>query len=323
MSIKIIAVIFLLSPCLSYAQIQEPIVSQGLTQGLSELKNSVDQLAVSNENLASKNVKLKERLSSAQAAVQKLNQENQELTNAKLKLEVPTPSKTKQMQELEKKIADVDAKIGKLKEQMKAVSDTLESNRQEDQSINGKADSQVAEADEETASATLELSHQKKKEKLAFLKMISDSQARQMFLQEQLLDLQKNPPGSESGASYAGRKAKLEAEIKQLELENSQLAELPNHLTVRGEEDMRRLEQSVNDLEKNRNELEGLVLKMQKKAQNIHLTSDQKSEQAKLQYNIDQLKTEAKTLRLDLEESQQQMVELDKRKAYLESLLQK
>ncbi len=62
------------------------------------------------------------------------------------------------------------------------------------------------------------------------------------------------------------------------------------------------------------------MAKTQQKIRHSPLTRDQKKEEFKLKSNIEQLKKETKNLKFDLRALQQQMVELDKRKVYLEVL---
>ena len=138
--IRIIFSIFFLSPCLSYAQEQtsQNFISQGLTRSLSELKSSVDELSSSNETLALKNAQLKARVNSLQMGLPKLSQENQELTNTKLKLDGDNPARTKQIEHLGRNISDLDHKIDALKEQIKITKDGLDHNENEEQKLSGQ-----------------------------------------------------------------------------------------------------------------------------------------------------------------------------------------
>jgi len=327
--IKTLALVFCLIPSLAIsAETGIPNVpTDQLSQGLSDLRTSVDQMAASNEALAAKNMQLNDRLKTAQAMLQKLNQENQELSAAKMKAETPIPSQVKKVEELQKVSTELDVKMSDMSEQIKVNQEKVLASKKEDDALNeqiNQIQNPAAPSDEELTPELAEIRQQKQKQKLAALKMISESQAHQMLLQEQILDAQKNIPQTEESQNV-NRKHMLESDLRGLQQEISQLKDLtggPAGQAV-GADQLRKLQQSVDDLERNRKELSDLVVKMQKKAQKIHLTTEERTEQAKLQYNVDQLKTEAKTLRLDLEEAEQQMVELDKRKAQLELLLQK
>ncbi len=326
--IRIVFIMFFLSPLFSYAQeaTGQSVISQGLKQSLSELKHSADQLASSNEVLAVKNLQLKAHLNSLQINLQKLTQENQGLTNAKSKLDASNPAKAEQIDSLGKSIPDLDGKIHSLEEQIKQAQEQLAKHQKEEQEVNGQIAQMLNKPQgDNSAAVPFELSQlrlQRQKEKLATLKMISEIQAHEELLGEQISDFQKGINPS-VGEEKLKQKEVLEAKIQQLQQEIDQLNALTNASSRQGgsvQEQLYHLEVSVDDLEKNRNELKNLVAKMQKKAQNVHLIDSQRGEQDKLQANIVQLKMESRGLKSDLEELQQQMVELDKRKAYLETL---
>lgn len=328
--IKIIFIFFFFGLSLSYASENEMpsfYVSQRLTQGLTELKNSVDQISASNELLVIKNTQLKSRLNDSRLNLQKLIKDNQELTKGHFHLEGESPIQVKRIDQLEKNLSDLDNKENEIKEQIRGMQENLSNNQKEDQQLSDQIvqmqNGSVADHSVLLFPELSELYQKKQKEKLTLLKVISESKAHQGFLQEKILDLQRNVPMVKD--QKVNQRSLLEDQIQQLQMEVSQLSSLAANSSSSGwgERQIYQLEDSVKDLEKNRDVLKDLVARMQKKAQNVHLSEKQQIEQFKLQSNIDELKVETKSLKFDLEELQQQMVELDKRKSYMEELLRK
>jgi chromosome segregation protein len=329
MTVWLILVLFLLCPGVTQA-VEAPgsrVVSQNLGKGLAELKASVDQMSVSNEALAAKNVQLKNRLSVLQSTVQKLNQEHDELLKAKAKLDAGDPAKAKQIEQLEKRSNDLDLQGGALEDQLKTVKEALSKSQQEEEQINGRIDTLLNKSpnksSEDLPVELSELKEQKRKEKLATLKLISEIQERRQLLQAQILDFQKGLPVEAGVSESQRRKESFEKQIAELQQEVQKLNELTNNPNQQGwnEEQIQQLESSVKELESKREELNNLVIQMQNKTRSVHLTKDQKKEEVQLQGNIEKLKAETKNLKMDLEDMQQQMVELDKRKTYLETVL--
>lgn len=319
--IKAICIIFILSPCVSYAD----VLSQGLSQSLTEFRDSVEQLSESNKTMALKNTQFKASLNDFQIALQKLQADNQQLTKDSLKLQETNPARAKQMAQLEKDQVELGIKIKDVAEQLKVTQESIAAKQKEDQQLDDQIrqilNTPVASAhsDDSMSPELSELWKQKQKEKLALLKIISEAQDHQKMLHEQILDFQKIPPVAAIKGS--NQKSDLEAQVQQLQQEIAQLDALASHSSTKDwdEGQMSQLQENVSSLEKNRDELQKLVAKMQQKAQRMPLTEDQKNEQVKLRSNIDQLKKETKNLKFDLKELQQQMVRLDKRKAYLET----
>jgi chromosome segregation ATPase len=321
--IKFIFIFFLASSGVAYAI--EPVtnsMTQGLGQGLSDLKNSVDQLAAGNQGLALKNAELKSKLNESQMVLQKLAQENQSLTNAKQKLEEPNSVRARQIEQLESESKDLDHKINGLNDQITKAQDTLAADEKEEQEVNDHITQMLDHppvVDPSSLPQELrDLQEQNQKERLADLKLISQAQEHCQLLQAQILDFQKGFPVPSQPS-----KEKLQNEIQQVQAEITQLTSVQKNPEGGDwtQEELQRLQESITDLEKKQDELKGLVAQMQKKTENMHYTADQKDETAKLQANIEKLKTETKNLKFDLESMQQQMVELDKRKAYLETIL--
>ncbi len=327
---RIIFIVCFLSPTLSYAL--EPDTansdfSERLTQGLKELKKSVDQLSSSNETLALKNIQLKARFDDSQMVLQKLLEDNRKLMESSDKLHRNDPMRAKQIAQLQKDLMDLDNKLSGLEPQFKVAKNNITSGQKEDQRLNDQIKQGGMPVVANTDAISPEISQiweQKQKEKMAILKLIMESQNRQELLREQISDFQKDVPVLASNSILLNRRKALEAQIQKVQQEIAQLNlnQNPSQQNL-NEKQLQQLQVNISNLEKNRDELQGLLLKMQQKIQQIPLTEDQKLEQAKLQSNIDRLKKEAKGLKFDLGELQQQMVGLDKRKSDLEALLEK
>ncbi len=300
-------------------------VPQRLSQSLAELKQNVDQLSVSNKSLDFKNEQLKSVLKDSQLTLGKLVQENQQLEDAKAKLEKPTTTKAQQIAQLNATISDLDRQAAVYNQRFKEAQDKIADNKKEDKQLTDQlVQLNKSETDDGMPSPEVaRLLDKKQKEKLAMLKMIADSQAHQELLHQKVLDYKKSIPMA-SDASKGSKKEILEAQIVQLHDEIVQLNSTASNNAKMGwsEDQIRELESSVNNLEKNRDELKDLINKIQQKTQNMTVSQEQITERTKLQSNISQLKAEHRNLKMDFAELQQQMVDLDKRKSSMESLLQ-
>ena len=157
------------------------------------------------------------------------------------------------------------------------------------------------------------------------MKMIYDSQERQERLHQAIADAQKNAPMLPAVTALAHQEL-LKEQIKDLE---SQLAALPpdKPTTSYGFADqwndnqLRQLEDDLKALERNYLQLKELMAAMTKKSQNGRMSADQHVEEQKLQNNIDDLKRQGISLRVDFDELRSQMVDLDKRKSHLEDMI--
>lgn len=325
----IISVVCLCAPSLAWSlerELPKPVASGELSQGLAQLRSSVEQMAASNEVLAARNAQLKLRLNQSQAALDKITKEYQELSAAKLKAEAPIPAKTVQIEELKRFIEGLDVGIASVNEKINKADEELRAlevqQRPLDEQMRALEDPSYLTEEEAMSPELAELSQQKQKDKLAILKRISESQAHQVLLQQQILDAQKSIPDSPE-AENVHRRNMLQADISRLEAEIEQLTAVVQAQAGQGlqEGDLGALEKSIADLENNRNQLKDLIAQMKKKTRQVVLSDEKVKDQVRLQDHIEELKNEAKTLRLDLEEAEQEMVELDKRKHQLELLL--
>ena len=299
--------------------------SNNLTQSLGALKNNVDQLNVSNEALIQKNEQIKFHLNDLNAPLQKLIQENKQLEEKKAKVEKIPSAKAIQIEQFNKIISDLENQVSNLQQQIKVAQDDLVKIQKEDESLThqmGQPHKFVKGSSDEESPELLEILEKKQKEKLAMLKMIGELQNRQVLLQEQLLDYSKNIPISiNSNNESSGKKSILEAQIQQLRSEIANLNSLEQNGSQKWNEgQIHELELRISSLERNRNELNILVRKMQLKTQHFAHKTDQSTERTKLLSSIEQLKMDYKNLRIDFDELQQQMIDLDKRKVYLQAL---
>ena len=153
--------------------------------------------------------------------------------------------------------------------------------------------------------------------------MIYDSQQRQESLHASIVGFQKNTPLLPAASALAHQQL-LKEQIKDLEL---QIAAFPPEKTDQGIADqwddnqLRQLELELKALEGNYLQLKGLTDQMSKKAQKAKMDISQQAEGDKLQSSIDDLKHQGEGLRADLDELRSQMVDLDKRKSYLEGMI--
>ena len=307
----------------------EDSFSQKLAQSLAGLKQNVDQLSVSNQSQGLKNEQMKVSLKDSQITLGKLMQENQQLEESKAKLQKPTSGKTQQIAQLKKTLGDLDNQIIALNQQLKISQDKIVNEQKQEVQLNQQMTqfNKPEQIESDVLSPEVsQLIEKKQKEKLAMLKMISESQSRQELLQQKILDYKKNIPiPNVLVKDMENKKEMLEASITQLRDEIVQLNYLANNDSKHGwsEEQIHQLELSVNNLEENRDELRGLIQKIQQKAKQGVPTQEEIKERVKLQSNISKLKEENRNLKIDFAQLQQQMVDLDKRKSYMESFLQK
>ena len=153
--------------------------------------------------------------------------------------------------------------------------------------------------------------------------MIYDSQQRQESLHEAILEFQKNTPLLPAANAMAHQQL-LKEQIKGLE---DQIAAYPpenyssnsESANQWDDDQLRQLEIELKALEQNYSQLKELTAQMDKKAR---LTVSQHVEGEKLQGSLDDLNHQAQGLRADLDELRSQMVDLDKRKSHLETLIQ-
>lgn len=161
--------------------------------------------------------------------------------------------------------------------------------------------------------------------------MIYDSQQRQEALHESILEFQKDTPLLPAASALAHQQ-QLKEQIKDLEAQiaaRGGLSPAPqgdSSLPVPAHQwdntQFSQLETELKDLEKNYLQLKDLMEQMSKKSQSAQMTVSQQIEGKKLQGNIEDLNSQSERLLADLDDLRSQMVDLDKRKSRLETMVQ-
>ena len=305
-----------------YAQTDQRIefAANKFGKGLSGLKDSADQLSAGNRALTAQNNALKLRLNQALLKLQQSIEENKSLTRASLKLQDGHPVRAKQIAQLEREAFEADAKMDRLAQEIKVDKDAIERAQADEQQLTKRL-SEFGVNQAPTAPPVPD--HQK--EKLRLLKMVYESKQRQEDVHRQIWEVQKHAPLAAVAVDTSGRKAILSGQIKELQAEIEQLnkaaRQVPPTQSAWEQDQMRQLEIQVKDLQKNSDELENLVGRMQQKTQKIALVPDEQAQQNKLRSSLSDLQRESEQMKKELGGLREQMVELDKRKTYLDSVL--
>jgi hypothetical protein len=129
------------------------------------------------------------------------------------------------------------------------------------------------------------------------MKMIYDSQQRQVTLHEAILKFQKTavvPTTPSANQGVANRWD--ETQLRQMKLE-------------------------LKNLEKNYLQLKNLMAQISKKTKADRMTVSQHIEEEKLQSSVDDLNHQGVGLKNDLDDLRSQMIDLDKRKSHLETMV--
>lgn len=311
-----------------YAQTASAIDSAAgrFSKELAGMKESSDRLSIGNEQLSAKNNELRITLSQYQGRLQKSLDESNSLTRETLKLQDVNAAKAAKISDLEKALFDVNAQIEHVQDDMKHDIGLLDHAKEEDarltRQIINLGGSAVALPVRE-ASVTTDFT----KEKLRMLKMIDESKRRQEIIVQQLADSKRNKVVSVVTIEGAHDKDQMVAKMKRLQEEIDQLekmraAPMPQP-EMWDEKELRQLDQQVNVLQRNHDELQQLVAKMQEKAQHGVLSKDDMKEQRRLQASLDDVNKENRQLKQDLNDLRLKMVELDKRKSYLDNIVGK
>ncbi len=289
---------------------------------LTDLKNSADRLYAGNQALVTGNNELKVLLGKRQGQLAQLIDEGNNLTRASLKLQDINEARTNRIVQLEKAVFEIDSTDDHLVESLKKDKDEFDSRKQEDAFLS----EQMMKLGISNPVPTVSGSGNYTKEKLRILKMVAQSKERQQIIYDQIANTQKQVSTAVVTVETSGDKEDLLVQISRLQAEIEQLGKMAQPQAVQrvwNVNELKQLDVQVKNLQKNHDELEDLVARMQQKAQKWSLSRDQMNEQAKLQSNFDEINKQNLRLRQDLNDYRQQMVELDKRKTYLESLLRK
>lgn len=315
-------------PHLSVCFAQEDNVTtaaDGLQHVLSSLKESVEKLDVDNGRLTSEDESIRTQVVGLQMQLGHLKAQGDVLNSAADKLRAPNPRRSQQIERLEGENAEVDASLQHAQNGIKLAQQSLDSGYQEDQKLllqlKGLTNdsSVISDVPSEAPLADVRL----QKEKLRLLKMIYDCQQRQEALHGSILETQKNAPLVPAASAMAHQQL-LKEQIKELE---DQIGQYPVQKTGFGSMDqwndnqLGQLESELKALERNYDQLKDLTGKMSQKAKMTRMTVPQQVEGEKLQNSIDDLNRQSEGLKASLDDLRSQMVDLDKRKSYLEIMI--
>ena len=156
--------------------------------------------------------------------------------------------------------------------------------------------------------------------------MIYESQQRQETLNEAIRTFQKNTPPQQPAEDALARQQVLKEQVKVLEDEEANPSVQPTSDSGPAPWDdaqTRQLELELKDLEKNYLQLKDLMAQMGQKTKTVHFTVNQHIEEEKLQRSLSDLKHQGVGLRHDLDSLRSQMIDLDKRKSRLETMIQR
>jgi len=193
-------------------------------------------------------------------------------------------------EELNKAVHPLQAPNGRRSEQIKRLQ---EENADLDKHIQSTSD------DIQSIQQRSKTSIFSQKDKLKLMTMIYDSQQRQEELYRSIGEVRKNAQASRAAVPRAtGADRWNEAQLAQLEAE-------------------------LKTLEQNYSSFKDLTKEMGRKAKALRLAAPKQSEVEKLQISMDDLNRQHAQLKGDLNDLRAQMIELDKRKSYLELMTSK
>ena len=290
---------------------------------LSHLKQSVQKLSLDNDQLAARDDTMKQQVLQLQAQLGRLESQGDFLNKAVVQLQDKNPRQSQQITRLEKENFDLDNNAEKTQAGIKVMQQSLEAGYQENQKLNLQL-SRMTNGLSQDLSPESPTAARRQKEKLKLMKMIYDSQQRQEMLHKAIQGFQKDTPLMPAANALA-RQQFLKQQVKDLEV---QVAAYPSDKpsTNSGLADqtvqLRQLESALKSLEKNYLQLKDLMEQMSKKAKASQMTVSQHIEEEKLRGNIDDLNRQGAGLRGDLDNLRSQMVNLDKRKSRLETMIQ-
>lgn len=302
MCFKIILVLALCGPGIVHAQslartedaaVSMTAAGEHLGQSLSELKESVTRLSAGNQALIAANARLKTRLNAVRLRLQDLTVQEDQMSAQAAKLKLVDGPRAKRMAQMEKELFDLDAKLERLAADSRAAQETMGRDQKQDEELTGRL-SQMGVRLEEPSVTVPNADRSRQKEKLKLLKMIYDSKQAQQKLDQRILEARKMLPA----------------------------ASLPAAAPVGDwdENELRRLEAQVAQLQKNYGQWQELARKMQERARKAPAGPQEKGERDKLRSSLEGLTKENKSLKADLRGLRRRMVELDKRKSYLEGV---
>ncbi len=272
---------------LGFAQEDNIVTATSALQDvLSTLQKSAEKLNTDNEQLAGKDKYFKGQIQALQAQLKGLEAQADLINKETSRYQGTNPHRAKVIARLEKENADLD-------QQLQNTAPPVNAGTQ--------------------------------KEKLRLLKMIDESQQRQEALQQSILDYQKKTPLMRRSDALA-RQQLLKDQIKDIE---DQLPVVMPQAIAKGSgldeqwEDKRLVElgSDLKVLEKDYLQLRDLLGKMASRAPSAGETMNQIIEEQKLERSMEDIKQQSAGLRAELDDLRAQMVELDKRKSYLDMMI--
>jgi len=294
-------------------------------------------LVVDNNQLSAKDNAVKSQVSQLQMRLGQLEAQGESLNKVTGRLQDKNPGRAQEVTRMEEENFDLDNRIQKDGVAIKSIQESLNAAYPEEQKLlvqlknmqNGLPGglSPASQGD----SSLPQVAARRQKEKLKLMKMIYDSQQRQEALHESILEFQKDTPLLPAASALAHQQ-QLKEQIKDLEAQiaaRGGLSPAPqgdSSLPVPAHQwdntQFSQLETELKDLEKNYLQLKDLMEQMSKKSQSAQMTVSQQIEGKKLQGNIEDLNSQSERLLADLDDLRSQMVDLDKRKSRLETMVQ-
>lgn len=290
---------------------------------LATLKQSVDKLSLDNEQLAARDSEIKRQIAEMQLQLGKLQAQGDGLSKAANQFQGSNPRLAQQVTRLEEENYELDNRTQKTQAAIQLVRQSLEAGYGQEKKLllQIKGDSHSLPAPLPEAADTERL----QKEKLRLMKMIYETQQREASLHASIMETQRTSPLLPAASALAHQQL-IKEQIKDLE---AQLAAYPPDVLPGSSPDfhswdnqrMQKLELELKTLERNYVQLKDLLGAMNKKASKNTTTVEEQMEAEKLQGNINDLNRQGKRLKDDLDLLRSQMIELDKRKSHLESML--
>ncbi len=268
--------------------------SQHLGESLNELKTSVSSLEAGNQNLMDANARLKAHLDAMQLRVRDLMLQENQMAEEAEKLKALRDPLSRQIAQMEKENFTIDAKLESLTADGPVTRERIARAQKQDMELSERMGTMGLRIQEEVAVNPFS-SQSTQKERLKLLKMIDESKKIQQRLTQQLFDQRKisGPPAVQKtvlGGPWSG------AQLDQLEAQ-------------------------IRQMNKNHEKLQELGLKMQERLGKTEITPSDRTEQNKLRSTLEGMSKAGKELKTEIRVLRKQMVELDKRKSHLETLL--
>ncbi len=289
---------------------------------LMDLKQSIDQLTIDNAKVLEQDEELRKQLIKLRVQLGQIQQEGEQLERDASKLKVGQESKAKQINEAREEFNLLNDHLEKLNDEIGIMSKGVEQKMKEDEALALQVEALRPAVIVPPAPVAIEVKPDPRKEKLKLMKMIYDSKKHQEELHGALLAAQKSAV-STSHAKALARKEYLQGQIKELDKALAELPEIQSPVvdTNWSEDQLQQMEVELKNLQKNHDELALVVGQLQKKNIALQVKPEDRVEQNRLENSINELKREGKALKADLSALRSQMVELDKRKTRLESML--